>query len=399
MYRARIGIHRHRISYSPGEGIPQFTNIPNPEVPTIEKEKMEKYAEKLAVFADRAIKSVLEEISHEHGDKQYHNLHHTETVVSHARDVLVILKKHAPEAISSITEIAADLGTSHHDRVLEADRNEETGMMQRRTGANEEASFVVLQEKLMQFFEDEKDTVDDPAAFKAYIEAVAAEAQNGVMATVPDFRMTTVTPETLTGLPADEAESARILDFLARQNKDGEARALDISQQNMTDTASLATLTVGMSDIMQVGRVSFEDFAREGNSELRELNYVLDERMQSPDLTPADAADTARRILGWYGVQPGFALMQGVHFEEYLANNAALNELPHKDEIKKELRELYNSFILNTLAAIERSETAQEKYGHLVNEEVFRNTDTHDQSMQELAELARQTGIPVANFA
>jgi len=307
--------------------------------------------------------------------KEYHNLGHIYTVEDRAKLLPPIFKLSADQQAEMLMAIA------WHDSVINydlPDSNNIVAMIKRHGGAteqdtpyglqgNEAKSFELLNTRMLQFnFSQESlDTV------KSIISATYSKADLGT-----DFQGAIFSDYAFYKIALSQnPKLAETIQFL---NSNGIDRGLHISQpyfEEMLDQGvEPQVLITALSDLGDVGTAEKEMFFRNGDAEMRELFYNINQPGTLQRLingaTEQDKKDRSQVVdtfIKWQKTEVGFAVWQALRFEKtiYLLNQHKIID----SEQETALRGVFNHFTDNIIACYRRLIDVQQTYTKYVEQD------------------------------
>jgi len=340
---------------------------------------------------DAVFKEIEDRVRERHSEKEYHAPQHSETVDNHSADIFSIIREYNPDAITEDTERARTTAARAHDMYIATSTDPKTGMFTRLRGLGpshmpENVARIIEAEGRVRLGNEEASAVEllgvvtlndpDQRVYTADINEMMIE---DIRATLPEPTFGAFPEETYTKTASGEYRVV-IPDPDTKQNvdithlfpqKDGKPIGLKMDQFISSDSR-LGAIAVAMGDLSQGGRVDFEHFIDEGNREFWESKPKIKALFARgiENLSNDERAELAREAIGWIKTQLGFILHQKMRFENILATNKALNDLPEAAKTQEALQALYNKWDRNILASAKRIENA-DAYQSLSAPEAF----------------------------
>ena len=118
-------------------------------------------------------------------------------------------------------------------------------------------------------------------------------------------------------------------------------------------------LVVALSDLGGCGTKEAEEFANEGNKELRELLVNLRDSKNLAEINKTERKELAEKFIDWAKSQAGFVAFQALRFEKIVH---LLKKKQITDDQEQQLRGQFSHYIDNIQAAVQRAEKLKKDY-------------------------------------
>lgn len=321
----------------------------------------------------------------------FHNEKHPETVRRAALEFAKIIMHEDPTLVTKNTLEGIVTSAASHDSVLNVAHGEmitrfrgffESDIKEGYRTAMQQAGIHKGNEFLSaEYVQREMDKYVDESGGPIFDAIFKKETCDAIAATFPEFDFSATI--------SDKDLERYFGTALLQEAGLGKYRTgIKVWQPHLKLDSSVVTLAIATGDLRgDVASHNFETFRESGNAEFRELNEGLRQAIQEGVATmPLEKKKkNAESMLRWVKAQITFAMWQKVLFWESINNNQIINQSIKSEEIKKALRDRYNTcFNANILKAKERYERLEKKYGEEGAQRTERLIHLTDDDFQEL---------------
>lgn len=321
----------------------------------------------------------------------FHSEKHPETVRRAALEFAKIIMREDPTLVTKNTLEGIVTSAASHDSVLNVAHGEmitrfrgffESDIKESYRAAMQQAGIHKGNELLSaEYVEREMNKYVDGSGEPIFDAVFKKETCDAIAATFPEFDFSATISD-------KDLERYFGTAHLQEAGLEKYRTGIKVWQPHLKPDSSVVTLAVATGDLRgDVVSHNFETFRESGNAEFRELNEGLRQAVQEGIATmPLEKKKKiAESMIRWVKDQVTFAMWQKVLFWESINNNQIIAKSTKLEEIKKALRNRYDTcFDANILTAKERYEHLEKKYGEegaQRTEHLIRLTDDNFQAL------------------